>query len=371
MGPEPHDNDWTSEQTGPLDPDLVLDLLARRLPRAELHCHLAGAVRPSFTRLGAGPGVRPDQAHDYVDVEGFFVNHRRFAGHLNSVERITEATLRILEGGVDHGCRHLELSVNRAEFEGSSVPFATVLDAAGDAFAQMGERVGLSGGLIVAMDRNSSPSEALEAVEQADRARERGVPVLGIGNDGFPSRPLPEFAAAFAAARERGLRTTCHANKPQDVIDALDLDLDRIDHAWELQGQDELQRAVARAGVPVTMAITSCLIMLPGRFPTAAGFPFEELRRAGVHVTLNVDDGAMFFTDSSSEYRLAARAYGYGGRDLAQIAMASLEAAWLPEHLRAGLLNGWRAEAQALLHDPRAPRLNAPDAPDAQQSAVR
>jgi len=357
MGGVDHDNDWSSEESGPIDAGLALDLLARRLPRAELHCHLAGAVRPSFGRSREAASTRPDEAHDYVDVAGFFANHRRFAASLDAPEVITRTTLRILEGAVDAGCRHVELSVNRAEFEGCGLDFAAVLDAAGEAFVEVRERLGVSGGLIVAMDRDSAPDAALEAVEQAASARGRGVSVLGIGNDGFPSRPLPEFAEAFAAARSRGLRTTCHANKPQDVVDALDLGLDRIDHAWELQGEVELQRVVAAAAVPVTMAMTSCLMMLPGRFPTAAGFPFDELRRAGVRVTLNVDDGAMFFTDSAAEYRLAARTYSYDAATLADIALDSLEAAWLDEDDRPARLARWRAEAAALVLDPRAPRV--------------
>ncbi|MGY1840183.1 MULTISPECIES: adenosine deaminase family protein [unclassified Modestobacter] len=357
-----HDNDWAAEEQGPIDPGLALDLLARRLPRAELHCHLVGAIRPSCVRSRRAGSTRPDAAHDYVDVSSFFAMHKRFASSLDSVEVITATTLRILEGAVDNGCRHVELSLNHREFLGSGLSIATILDAAGPAFAEMRERTGLTGGLILAMDRDSPLEVALHAVDDAVAARRRGVPVLGIGNDGFPSRPLPEFRPAFERASGSGLRTTCHANKPQDVVDALELGLDRIDHAWELQGRTDLQRRVADAGVPVAMAMTSCLMMLPGRFPTAESFPFQELRTAGVRVTLNVDDAAMFFTDSANEYRLAARTYGFDGRTLADVALASLEAAWLEESRDARLLE-WRDEAAALLLDPRAPRFAHADRP--------
>jgi adenosine deaminase len=219
-------------------------------------------------------------------------------------------------------------------------------------------RFGISAGLIVAMDRDSAPQQAADTVRRAASARGRGVPVLGIGNDGSPSRALPQFAGAFALARELGFRTTAHANKPQDVIDALDLSLDRIDHAWELQGQSELQRRLAETHTPVTMALTSCLVMLPGRFPTARSFPFDELRRAGVAVTVNVDDAAMFFTDSAQEYRLVADTWDFDDRTLAEIALASLEAAWIDED-RERRLAAWRDEAMALVVDPRHPQIGA------------
>jgi adenosine deaminase len=353
------DNDWSAAEAGPIDPGLRRALLARRLPRAELHLHLVGALRPSQLHGASLPATRrPDAPLDYSDVGDFFARHKSFARSIPDAPSLTRATTRVLENAVDTGSRHIELSINGTEFEDGPLEMAQILDAIGVAFAQIRQRLGVTGGVIVAMDRDRGPAAAFATIDAALAARERGVPVLGIGNDGFPSLPLSEFAAPFQYARERGLRTTAHANKPIDVVHALDLRLDRIDHAWELQGERALQQRLAQSGTPVTMAITSCLLMLPGRFPTAASFPFDELRRAGVAVTLNCDDAAMFFTDSAREYQLAAETYDYNDSTLADIALASLHAAWIDED-RDGRLRAWRAEADALVADPRHPQIGA------------
>jgi adenosine deaminase len=355
--PEGPDNDWTAESTGPIDPGLHIALLARRLPRAELHVHLAGALRASL--LGrATSGRGPDAVLDYVDVDTFFELHKQIALGLTTASQVAVATVHVLEGAIDSGCRHVEISVNGSEFLHGSLSVDEALDAMAEGFRLIRDRTGVTGGVIVAMDRSSGPIAGMRTVEQAADARDRGVPVLGIGNDGFPTRPLPQYAEVFERARTLGFRTTAHANKPYDIVDALDLGLDRIDHAWELQGHPELQERVAGAGIPVTMAMTSCLIMLPGRFPTAASFPFDELRRAGVAVTLNVDDSAMFFTDSAQELRLAADTYGYDHQTLAEIALASLDAAWIDDD-RERRLADWRAEAMALIANPRHPQIGA------------
>jgi len=355
--PDDTSNDWTAEETGPIDSRLYINLLARRLPRAELHMHLVGALRPS--QVGTASASRgPDAALDYTDVSGFFARHKQIASSFTDGAMIAKATERVLEDAVNSGCRHVELSVNSLEFDGGPVAFDDILDAVAAAFADVGRRTGLTGGVIIAMDRDSDPLRGMTTLEQAAAARARGVPVLGIGNDGSPSRPLTEFAAVFAAARRLGFRTTAHANKAHDIADALELGLDRIDHAWELQGQPDLQRTIAAAGTPVTMAMTSCLLMLPGRFPTAESFPFDELRRAGVNVTINVDDAGMFFTDSAQEYRLAADTYGYDGDALAEIAIASLEAAWIDDD-RDNRISAWRREALALVVDSRDPQIGA------------
>ena len=351
------DNDWTAEETGPVAERVQRDILCRRLPRAELHTHLSGAFRPSL--IGRPHPLRgPDAVLDYVDVETFFTRHRSISRLISTAEQMTAATEHVIAGSVDSGCRHVEISINRTEFTTDAAEFAELLDAMGEGFRRIRDRLGVTGGVIVGVDRDSAIDLGIEAVELSHAARERGVPILGIGNDGLPSRSLVAFAPVYDRARALGLRTTAHANKPQDVVEVLDMGLDRIDHAWELQGQPELQRRLAAAGTPVTMAMTSCFVMLPGRFPTVHSFPFEELRRAGVRATLNVDDAAMFFTDSAQEYRLAADTWGYDAATLAAIALVSLEAAWIDED-RDRRLAAWRDEAMALVADPRHPQIGA------------
>jgi adenosine deaminase len=351
------DNDWTAEETGPLAPEIGMAILARRLPRAELHTHLSGAFRPSFIGQPS-PHRGPDSLLDYVDVETFFVRHDEISRLITTPEQMTAATIHVLAGAVDAGCRHIEIAVNRTEFTTDATEFSALLDAMGEGFRVIRESLGVTGGIVVGADRDSPVALGVEAVDLAHAARERGVPVLGIGNDGFPTQALVAFSPVYDRARALGLRTTAHANKPHDVVEVLDMGLDRIDHAWELQGQTALQQRVAQAGTPVTMALSSCFVMLPRRFPTPQSFPFDELRRAGVAVTLNVDDAAMFFTDSAQEYRLAADTYGYDAATLAEIALASLEAAWIDDD-REVRLAAWRAEAMALVADPRNPQIGA------------
>jgi adenosine deaminase len=349
-------NDWSVEEAGPIDEGLAINLLARRLPRAELHSHLSGALRPSqVARLSPWRAATQwGASHDYGGVEDFFQHLMDYAAAFDDAGAVREATLVVLRSALDSGCRHVELAVNHSEFDASGLTLHEVLDAAGAAFAEARACWGLTGGLILAADRGVDPRRGLQAVVDAAAARERGVPLLGIGNDGMPESSLSAFAETYEAARAEGLRTTAHANKPVDVVDVLALDLDRIDHAWELQGQPELQARVLAAGTPVTMALSSCLIMLPGRFPTAESFAFEELRAAGLKVTLNVDDAALFATDSAQEYAFAARTWGWSGSILGDVAYMSLEAAWIDED-RDERLRYWRREIDALIADPRLP----------------
>lgn len=336
---------------GRVPDDVGIDILARRLPKAELHGHIGGSYRPS---LGLIPSpLRPDAPLDYVDAAGFFAELNRLGALFTSARALTEAVIRILEGNVDNGVRHAELTLQPKEFERSPLTEAEVLDAAGAAFLEMRDRTGLTGGVIVSTSRAHDGAAAVETVETAQRARDRGVPILGIGNDGALEYPLSEYHLAYDRARSYGLRTTCHVDVPEDTAPALDLGVDRIDHGLQLTPEQiEICR---RRDIPLTLTLTSYAVMMPGLFPTIQAVPFEKYRKAGLKVSLNTDDPAFFYTDLAQEYRLAARSFGWDAGTLAEVALVSLESAWLDEATRASRLKQWRREAHALLTDPRNP----------------
>jgi adenosine deaminase len=75
--------------------------------------------------------------------------------------------------------------------------------------------------------------------------------------------------------------------------------------------------------------------------------PFPKLREAGVVVTLNSDDPAMFGSWLSDEYRVAREVFGYDDEDLADIARAGVRASFAGDDLKARIerdIDGWLAD---------------------------
>jgi adenosine deaminase len=336
------------------------DILARRLPKADLHLHLQGAARPSLVhaRRGqavTGPPGRPDGFYDYTGIPKFFDDLERAMALLVTREDVTRLAVHVLEGAVDSGCRHVELMVTPDIHRRAGTPVDDLFDGLADAFADMTARGGFSGGIIVEMDRALGPDAGVRLVREATAARDRGVPILGIGNDGeWQTVAFSALAPAYELARREGFNLCGHADTFADVRDAIDLGLDRIDHAFELAGDDELVAQVRSAGTPITCCLTSNSVMWPEQFPDIADHPFGQLRRAGLHVTVNTDDPPMFFTDLTQEYRAGARAFGWTPEVMGEIALAGLRAAWLGDG-RETRLAAWEREVAALLDDVRAP----------------
>ena len=83
---------------------------------------------------------------------------------------------------------------------------------------------------------------------------------------------------------------------------------------------------LADLGIPLEVCPTSNVAT--GAYASLAEHPFPRLRDAGVVVTLNSDDPAMFGSWVSDEYRVARDVFGYDDADLADIAAAGVRASF-------------------------------------------
>lgn len=347
-------------EVAPLGADVTLDLLARRLPKAVLHLHLSGSVRPSTLRLlaheqGNDPDTaarRPDGVYDYWGFGKFIADMQRSARLLSASPGVTrEVVLDVLGAEVDAGARHVELMVTIGYYQSIGVDAGSFLAAIDDAFTTAAEVWDLSGGIILEFDRGAGPEAALAVAELAVDARERGLRVLGVGNDGDPlTVPFADLGPAYERARAGGLRLCGHVDLPDDVAPALDLGLDRIDHGYAVLYDPELLARAVEAQVPFTICPTSNILQMPGLTPDFDAHALAGLVAAGIHVTLHPDDPPMFFTDTSQEYRAAGRTLSLGREDLAAMARRSLDAAWTDDDARR---ERWASEIDALLADPR------------------
>jgi len=86
-----------------------------------------------------------------------------------------------------------------------------------------------------------------------------------------------------------------------------------------------------------------------GVYATLEEHPFPRLRDAGVVVTINSDDPAMFGSWVSDEYRVAREVFGYGDEDLAEIARASVCASFADGGVKAAIIrdiDAWLGAAE-------------------------
>ena len=328
------------------------DLVA--LPKAHLHLHFTGSMRPStLLELAAKHDVRlpdaltsgrPPRLHA-TDEKGWFRFQRLYDIARSCVRDADDMRRLVLEAAQDDaadGSRWLEIQVDPTSYAvhlgGITRTLQIVLDAAREASAVTG--VGMA--LIVAASRTRHPLDARTLARLAVRfAQLRPGEVVGFGLSNDERRGVTEeFEPAFRIAARGGLASVPHSGEllgPENVRVALDhLRPDRLGHGVRSGEDDGVLSDVVERGITLELCPGSNVAL--GVYADAADVPLRRLLDAGARVALGADDPLLFGSRLADQYRTARDVHGLDDVQLARLARFSIEGSRAPADLKARLL---------------------------------
>jgi aminodeoxyfutalosine deaminase len=324
----------------------------RRLPKAELHLHLEGAILPStLVELSQRHDKTPitlaeaEALYRFTDFSGFMDAFKAVTGQLIHPEDYELAAWRMMQQLAAQGVVHAEVYISvgviylwrnhdPAVFE----PIFTGLERARErAHAELN----LSIYWIFDAVRHFTVAEAERVFRKAAEMRPQYPSIIGIGLGGDERRTGSEpYRALYAEARQAGLRLTNHAGEttgPEAIWEALAIGSERIGHAVSAIHDPKLLRELKARSTPMELNPTSNI--RTGVCPSFAAHPLRAYFDAGLLVTLNSDDPAFFGSDVANEYLLAHTVLGFTPEELAQLAANSIRASFLPESEKAAWLS--------------------------------
>ncbi|MDX3355673.1 adenosine deaminase [Streptomyces sp. ME01-24h] len=331
-----------------LDTDLI-----RRLPKAVLHDHLDGGLRPAtLVELAAEaghalPATDPDElAAWYYDAanSGDLVRYIATFDHTIAVMGTREGLLRVAEeyvldlaaDGVVYGeVRYApELLVHRGLSLAEVVEAVQEGLAAGMAKAAAAGTPVRVGTLLCAM---RTTDRSLEVAGLAVAHRDAGVVGFDIAGaeDGFPPA---DHLAAFAYLRRENMPFTVHAGEAHglpsiheavQVCGAL-----RIGHGVRLT-EDIVDGKVGRLAEwirdrRIALEVCPTSNLQTGAATSIAGHPITLLRDLGFRVTVNTDNRLVSATTMTREMGLLVTEAGWTAQDLRQVTVNALKSAFLP-----------------------------------------
>lgn len=324
------------------------------MPKVELHCHLLGTVRrATFAELARRARAPLAEA----EIEAFYTRGDKPVGVLRVLRALDAHLLRrpddlhriayeYLQDAAAHQVRYAEFFWNptgTARDSGIAYPLAqaAILRAVADAEADCG----IVGRLVPAIDREASPEEALQMVQWVIEHRRDEVPGIGIDYREV-DRPPELFAAAYAAARRAGLRTTAHAGEfgmPwTNVRSAIELlGVDRIDHGYTVVDAPEFARRCADSGIVFTVVPTNSYYLRtlpPERW--ALDHPIRRMPALGLRIHPNTDDPTLHHVTPTGAWTMMWRDFGFTLDALRGFMLDGLDAAWVD----AGTRRRWRAD---------------------------
>ena len=308
-----------------------------RMPKAELHLHLEGSMRPAtLLRLAERhrvdlPAATEEGVRDWYRFSGFaefvdiYLTCLRCLRHPEDFQLVADQLMAELERQNVRYCEaHLTVGIHGA----NGVNLGELADAMAEVIEDGRRRHGVTLRLITDIVRNN--------IDQADATlewalAEQGRTVVALGLSGFESEPDEPFREHFLEAEARGLHRTAHAGENSDAANVRSALAtcrpERIGHGIRAAEDPALMQELRVTGVPLEVCPSSNVALRS--VASLEEHPFDRLVQAGVEVTVNTDDPAYFDVTLNEEYRRLHRTWGYSPERLAGFALAAVRHSFL------------------------------------------
>ncbi len=336
--------------------------LMRRLPKAELHVHLDGSLRPAtMVELGRGAGVRlptTDPAalrrfmlvSDARDLDDYLRRFDITVALMQTPDAIERVAYEMVEDASRDNIRYLEVRYCPALSRARGLTLDQILEAETRGLARGERDFGVVARAISCSLRHFEPDVSEEIARSAVAWKGRGVVGFDLAG-GEAGRPAANHRRAFDLAAEGGLGVTVHAGEaagPESIRQAIfQCHADRLGHGTRLIEEPALQDYVRDRRTLIEINITSNVqtrvIERAERHPVRCYFD------AGVAVTLSSDNWLMSDVTLSGEYWLAHQALGFTGSEINTMLLAGFAGSFLPWPERLVLLERARAELADIL----------------------
>jgi aminodeoxyfutalosine deaminase len=330
------------------------------LPKAEVHLHLEGSIRPDTAlKLAARHGVvlTPEEVaarYNFSNFNGFLETFKWVTSFLRTPDDYALITRQLCEELVRQNVVYAEFTISAGvilrRMQNLEATVAAIRDATHSVpFAR------LRTAFILDAARQFGPDPAKEVARWAAKMQALGAVAFGMGGDEL-AYPTINFRPAFDLARQDGLHIVCHAGEiggPDSVREAIELlGAERIGHGIAVMQDAAFADTLAMRRVvleicPTSNLCTGALARQAGKTDvTLSDHPLPDFIKRGIAVTLSTDDPGMFHTDLLTEYSNVA-SLGVTTPQLVRLMEQSFHAAFLPPEDKRKYLLDFRAAANS------------------------
>ncbi len=321
-----------------------LDSYIARLPKVELHLHLEGSVRPgTLLELSQSKSGLRQKAEEWIAARRAgnfrYGSFRDFLEAFKLVSLLIETprdyalvTTRLIEWLASQNVRYAEIIFAAGVVLWKKESVDEIFDAVSNAAEETESRTRVRVKWIFDAIRHFGVEHARQVLKAAARLRSRGVIGFGIGGDEARG-PAKLFAEVFQEARNLGLHGVAHAGEacgPESIRDAVELlGAERIGHGLTALQDPNVVAMLRERRIPLEVCPSSNVCT--GLIARWEDHPLPKFLDAGMAVTLNSDDPAMFGTSLQEEFRRAARCFAFHPKTLAQLCRNAIQASFLSE----------------------------------------
>jgi adenosine deaminase len=323
---------------------------AQKLPKVELHVHFEGSILPITLLKLADRNHIPLKAQDEQGLSEIY-HFRDFAQFIETYARVTSC-LRTIEDyelvAYEFGRERARQNIRYSEvtftiltnMENTGLPWQAILHGLNHGRRQAKKEFGVDWRWIFDIVRDQPETQdkvtdiALAARDdrQGSGGSETGVIALGLGGT-EAAFPAELFIRSFERAYQAGLACVPHSGEtagPAAIWATIhNLHPVRLGHGVRCIEDLDLVEYLSRGRLPLEVCPSSNVCL--GVFPDFSAHPLRKLWDAGVYITVNSDDPAMFGADLNHEYEILVDKFGFSAAELEQISLNGLHASLLSE----------------------------------------
>jgi adenosine deaminase len=346
-------------------PPVQLDrALLRRLPKADLHLHLDGSLRPETMleladRQGVAlPAQTPDDLRRHLlqspdrcgSLQEFLKAFDLTVSVLQEADALSRTAYELLQDCAEENCRYLEVRFAPILHRRRGLALEAIMEAVLDGLARGERDFGVRAGAIVCGLRTMSPETSLRLAELAVLYWNRGVvgfDLAGAELDHPPKRHLQ----AFYLIRNHNVNCTIHAGEsygPASIHQALHYcGAHRIGHGVRLAEDPALMAYVNDHRIALECCLTSNV--QTHAVPSYEAHPLRKFYEAGLRVTVNADSRLICGTTATGELELCVERLGFDAWGVRTLILNGFKSAFLHFSERRGLERKTLVELDDLL----------------------
>lgn len=309
----------------------------RAIPKAELHLHLDGSVRPmTVFELAKQNGVplptdSADRLVDFLEANERTASLVEYITYfelpiavMQTIPALERVTYELCEDLAKDNVRYAEIRYGPWLHVQHGLSLTDVIRAVLAGWTKGKHDFTLEGGIIVTALRDMPPAQNLALAQVAGRFVSEGVIGFDLAGDEAGHPPILH-EDAFRVARSLGLNITIHAGEaagPESIRQAIAMGAVRLGHGVRAH-DPEVIAMIKESGVQLDTAPTSNAQTKAVR--RLEDHPVRRFYREGIKVTISTDSRTVSRTTLADEYMKASRTIGCSTEEIWAMNLQALD----------------------------------------------
>lgn len=312
----------------------------KKLPKAELHCHLDGSLSRKFIQTRLKRAVSQDELSVTESCGSLSEYLQKFelpGACLKDEDGLEKAGYDVLETMSRENVCYAEIRF---------APLLSVTDEMGTGKVIEAVLRGLEKGkrdfnveynVIACAMRHHSEEDNFRMIKTARQFLGNGVCAVDLAG-AEAQYPMTEFMELFCRTRKLGMPFTIHAGEcgnVQNIIDAVHAGAKRIGHGIAMRGNPAVKEMVYHAGIAVEMCPISNI--QTKAVEDAAGYPIREFLEEGLKVTINTDNRTVSGSSLAKELDFIQKMYKIDDSEILALMKNAVDAAFADDSIKGRL----------------------------------